>query len=174
MLDHNQFATRTKRCCRSYAESHNCRIYRRTSDVQTVEKQTPTRHLISISIFSFFSPPSSRVYVILARNIASSVGAQILPDIYMHLFPGGVCSACSRLVIGSRPMSRWKLKSSCCCCCCFHPGRGKGRWRGKGTYLFPGRVAPTCGRVLLLTVSQGISGSTVTAEFLRFSALSRY
>lgn len=45
--------------------------------------------MISISIFSFFSPPSSRVYVILARNIASSVGAQILPDIYMHLFPGG-------------------------------------------------------------------------------------
>lgn len=50
-------------------------------------------------------------------------------------------------------------------------GGGGGRRR---TYLFPGRVAATCGRVLLLTVSQGISGSTVTAEFLRFSALSRY
>lgn len=94
----------------------------------------------------------------------------------MHLFPGGCLLSVltTRYRLEADVTVKIEKQLLLLLLLLLSSGRGKGRWRGKGTYLFPGRVAPTCGRVLLLTVSQGISGSTVTAEFLRFSALSRY
>lgn len=95
MLDHNQFATRTKRAAavaipNLTTELPNLQTCKRLCKRLSKSKRP---HAISyrFQYFSFFLffPPPEYIYVILVRNILGSVGAQILPDIYTHLFPGG-------------------------------------------------------------------------------------
>lgn len=85
-------ADEARRCCSNTESHHNYRIYRRANGCANgwvkVNAHTPFHIDFNIFLFSFFFPLPN-IYVILVRNILGSVGAQILPDIYTHLFPGG-------------------------------------------------------------------------------------